>query len=122
MKLSDFELSDAEIRDLRRWFQERRIAREQAQQAEYEALLAKQLAERRADQITEIARQYAAQHGPLAWMMDEHQATAAYDSWYDGAGYADLEGGEEVDFAEQELWEQAYIGRLEELRADRRAT
>jgi hypothetical protein len=120
MKLSDIDLSPDEVRGLRFLLAEWHRAAGQAQEARAVEAEQDALNERRAAQITEIAQQYATQHGPLEWMSDAHQATAAYDSWFDGAGYVDLDGAAEIDYAEQELWEQAYIGRLEELRRERR--
>lgn len=116
MKLSDIDLTTEEVSALRYWLAELTRHRahqaamrdeEAAEQAEAEAL---------AEKIVTIARACAEEHGVVAGLMAEHQATAAYASWFDGAGYYDIDEHFSPDDSDQELWETAYANRLAELR------
>lgn len=101
---------DGLVRERRR--DEQRLANEEEQD---------QLASQRADKLVEIARAVADEQGPIPGMLPVHQAGAAYASWFDSAGYADVDEHFEPDDSDQELWEQAYANRLDELRRARKS-
>jgi hypothetical protein len=120
MKLSDIELNEEEAAALRSWIcavvaWHQQALEERATEEERESLAA-----RRAETLVEKAQTLAEKQGPIPGMLPAHQATAAYASWFDGAGYADVYDSDyEPDDSDQDLWETAYANRIAELRRAR---
>ena len=119
MKLSDIDLSEEEIAAFR-WCMNTLI--EQHRQAVWEAENERErdaLSARRAEKLVSIARQWADEHGPIPWMLTGYQATAAWESWMEEAGYLDVDEHFQPDDDDQDLWETTYRLRIDELRQAR---
>ncbi len=83
MKLNDLDLSPDEVHGLRHLLASGTAAPLHAQEAHTEAEQ-DALAQRRAAQLTDIAIQYATQHGALEWMVTRTRRRRL-QSWCDAA-------------------------------------
>jgi hypothetical protein len=116
MKLSDIDLTTEEVTTLRRWLSDLRNHYE-LEVAMRDADIAEQAATKElAKKLVANARECADLHGPIPWMLSGYQATAAWESWMEQAGYYEIDEHFEPDDEHQDLWETAYRNRIEELR------
>lgn len=115
-KLSEIDLIHEEEIAFRRWLKELASHYEQEDAIRDSDLADQAQAEERATKFVANARECAELHGVVAWMLPEYQATGAWESWLAAAEYFEIDEHFEPDAADQELWEQAYMNRLAELR------
>jgi len=116
MKLSDIDLTIEEVTDLRRWLGDLHKHYE-AEAAMRDADVAERaMAEELAEKLVANARECADLHGPIPWMLTGYQATAAWESWLEGANYMEIDEHFEPGDSDQDLWETAYRNRIEELK------